>query len=268
MNLNIIEWNINQRARKENIPNFIFDELITRDADIVVLTEFDDTTNSEQFLNTFKNCGYNYVKTNNDLDQNQIAILVKNNIKINNSNSYKSKNNNAIPNMILVNCEFNNTVFSMLGVRIRIGTGNKEDYESRKKQMSFILTESKKISNPLVMIGDFNNLRINTPIKPWNLSVLDNFLKKQNLKRHTPNNKHSWGVKYNAYKHQLDGYISNDHLVTSSSIRVKHIDYDWGFVERNKYQIDNKVDIYNQKRILIPVGFPDHAILISNIIIK
>lgn len=269
MNLKIIEWNINQRASNKCIPPFIFDELITQDPDIIVLTEFNNkSANSEQFLKKFKKLGYSYVKTNNDFDQNQIVILIKENITINNSISYKSKKNNDIPNLILVDCVFNNTAFSILGVRIRIGKGDKGDYECRKEQMNFILTEIKEISNPLIMIGDFNNLRSNTTEKTWNLSVLDDLLDKKNLKRHTPNNKHSWGVKYNLYKNELDGYISNDHLATSSSIIINHIDYDWSFIdEKNKYQIEDEVDMYNQKKVFIPVGLPDHAILKSSVTI-
>ena len=115
------------------------------------------------------------------------------------------------------------------------------------------------------MVGDFNNLREDTHITDWNLIVLDNLLG-ANFERITPKN-HSWGVSKLVSDNTFDGYIKNDHFIYSKG-DIKSVtaeEYKWTYLKNCQYTLEEGK--FGKNKLNIPVGEPDHGILIVEVYI-
>lgn len=273
--LKIMEWNIhqqgrqykNRRSRDGEIPLWILDE-IPEDVNIVVFTEFNSHAhNIQQFDNLLIEKGFCFSRTNYSCAwSNDILIAVRGeDIKIKSTSYVKAYSD--MPNVTL-NIDWDNIPENL---RLDIRVGNKDihlwgirikdlnsDYKKRKVEMETVMKWVKEISNPIVILGDFNNLRDKTPIAEWNLNVLDNLLGSDFI-RTTPTN-HSWGLAY--FNGQFDGYIKNDHIICKNISRCTVEQYDWNFAKH--YRLDD-IDKFGKQESIIPIGEPDHGILFAKI---
>lgn len=270
MEVKIMEWNIHQQGRMgKKIPLWILDE-IPQDINILTLTEFNaHAKNIDEFYKKIQDMGFGYCNTYYSYKYaNDILIAVRGKeIKVESVSYFKAYPDELnstfciqwenIPENLRVDITVNNKPVTILGIRIKDLKG---DYSSRKIEMETVMKWVKEITNPIVISGDFNNLRVNTPIQDWNLKVLDELLGKEFIRK-TPAN-HSWGLTYS--NGQFDGYIKNDHLICNNISEFEVENYDWNFVRNRNYQLDDK-DGFGQKKAKIPVGDPDHGILFAKI---
>lgn len=206
-----MEWNIHQQGRQYNgtsrdgeIPLWIVDE-IPDDINIVVFTEFNcHAKNINDFYEALSDKRFSYSTTNyscawsNDIliavRGKEIAVKAVSYIK-----AYPDIPNTAfkidweiIPENLRVDINIGKKDIHFWGIRIKsLGS----DYKKRKKEMETVLQWLKGIDGINVLVGDFNNLREDTPEQNWNLSVLDSLIA-GNFERKTPLN-HSWGVSLN-----------------------------------------------------------------------
>jgi hypothetical protein len=272
ISLKIMEWNIHQKGRQYNadrsidgaIPLWIL-EYITDDIDIVVFTEFNvHAKNILDFYQGLTLKGFRHTSTNyscawaNDI---LIAVRSKNiNVQsISYFNAYPDTPDttidiswDSIPENLRIDLIIRNVEVHLWGIRIKDLHGC---YKQRKTEMETLMKWTKEVSENIVLIGDYNNLRDNTLEKEWNLNVLDSVIKER-FYRKTPSN-HSWGAKKD--ENNIDGYIKNDHLICSKDIIACVEEYDLSFMDR--YQCSQKVDKYNKREIIIPDRYPDHGIL-------
>lgn len=275
MRLKIMEWNIHQQGRQYNgtskdgeIPLWIVDE-IPDDINIVVFTEFNcHAKNINDFYEALSDKRFSYSTTNyscawsNDIliavRGKEIAVKAVSYIK-----AYPDIPNTAfkidweiIPENLRVDINIGKKDIHFWGIRIKsLGS----DYKKRKKEMETVLQWLKEIDGINVLVGDFNNLREDTPEQNWNLSVLDSLIA-GNFERKTPLN-HSWGVSLNLKNKTFDGYIKNDHLIHSKEIHATVGSYKWSFLEKREYSL--KKPRHYKQELDIPVGEPDHGILIG-----
>lgn len=271
--LNIIEWNIHQQGRKSDIiPMFILD-YIQKDTDVVVLLEFNSqSSNFHEFRKELNAKGYRVFVT--DYQEcayaNDILIAVKStgNILVKSINYYMAYNNNSpnydesvIPENLFLEVLISNKRYIIAAIRIKELDKN---YKKRKQEMKSLVEWTEKIDSPIILVGDFNNLREGTKIKEWNIQVLDSLIVDKFIRK-TPSNNYSWGCSYYPYESKYDGYIKEDHLLYSTSlakIGIDCADYSWDFLENKSDQYKMKaVNSYGQQEIEFPTGFPDHAIL-------
>lgn len=250
-------WNINKRSGFGGlgIPEFVTDEIIDQDPDIVVLTEFNDCVNAEVFLEkTFLDRGYSYETTRNE-GTNEVVISWKNSCftKVGVDNTAVTTKGNNVPNYLRVDLmDPNREVISVIGARIRI-----VDYAKRQEEMRFILTKAKEISNPIIMIGDFNNNRRETTA-PWSLKVIDAMLAESDFVRYTPKGQSIY------QEESMRGYayeFPEDHIMVRG-MQVEIEDYDKDFVYRalEHYPWGKDFQSGNCRQAIKP-GFPDHAIV-------
>ncbi|MEK6453326.1 hypothetical protein [Caldifermentibacillus hisashii] len=266
MEYKILEWNINQatdRYGRNNIPNFVRDELISKSSDIVILTEFCFCNNAEVFLKeAFESNGYDYNFTNNKEEkQNEILIAWKKELfKFQNKEAVKTTNLNNKPNCLIVNLIDNNGKnITVVGLRITI-----KSYRERKEQMTYVLEKIKDYDN-VIIGGDFNNLRRGASIAEWNLNVIEELCEKYNANLYTPTGQSI----YQEQGESFDYEFPEDHFITKGNIQMKEYTYNREFTRKNPdvYLFKGDFQVYNNnlKRVTwsIPFGsgIPDHAIL-------
>lgn len=284
MEVKIMEWNIHQQGRwGKRIPLWILDE-IPQDINILTLTEFNGhAENIDEFYKKIKAMGFYYCNTNYSFKSaNDILIAVRGKeIRVESVSYFKAYADEPnstfciqwkyIPENLRVDITVRNKPVTILGIRIKdLGirikdleidySSSKIDYSSRKIEMKTVMKWVKEITNPIVILGDFNNLHVNTRIQDWNLKVLDYLLGEEFIRK-TPAN-HSWGLQYS--NGQFDGYIKNDHLICKNISEYEVENYSWNFVSNINYQLDDK-NRFGQQKANVPVGDPDHGILFAKI---
>lgn len=270
--MKLLEWNIHQQGRhsKElpmDILNYINGE------DIIVLLEVNRKSqnyeefseklikkNYEIYVTDYGNCAF----ANDTL----IAVRTESNIKVKSidfKKAYAPAYNTEyddIPENLFIHAEYNNQAFIIAGIRIKEENGK---YEKRRKQMEKLLSWIKEIQLPIIVLGDFNNLRAGTPRTEWNINVLTEMIKSVGLVRKTPKEKCSWGVSYYENRGEYDGYIQEDHMLLSSFILEKkeiQLQYCWDYIKEHIQKCTVKEpNKYAQREIYVPLGVPDHAAL-------
>lgn len=251
-------WNLNQRSGFGGlgIPEFVSDEIADQDADIVVLTEFYNCINADAFLKqTFTDRGYSYETTKNE-GTNEVVVAWKDCCftKVDVDNTAVTTKDNNVPNFLRVDLmDLNGEVISVIGTRIRI-----VDYVKRQEEMRFILAKAQKISNPIIMIGDFNNNRRETTVPDWSLKVIDSMLTESGFVRYTPKGQSIYQEKSRrGYAYEFP----EDHIMVRD-MQVEIEDYDRDFVYRalEHYPWGKDFQSGNYKQAIKP-GFPDHAIV-------
>lgn len=127
-----------------------------------------------------------------------------------------------------------------------IDDGSEDDYKERRKQFEYFSNYVSDLDN-VIILGDFNN------------SYIRGDLKASHSRTKKYSNKKSWGIKI--IDNNFDyGYIQNDHLMVSKNISVEKVEYDWGFIDKNKEKYLS-MDVDKTGRINAEKGYPDHAVL-------
>ena len=279
MRLKIMEWNIHQQGRQYKnrrsqdgkIPLWIVDE-IPKDVNVVVFTEFNShAKNVQQFYNLLVAKNFFYSTTSYSCAwANDILIAVRGkDIEVKSTSYVKSYSDvpnttfnidwDSIPENLRLDIQVGNKSIYLWGVRIKdLGS----DYVKRKVEMETIMNWLQEIGGISILVGDFNNLRENTPEPNWNLKVLDALLGTA-FKRVTPESNHSWGVSLLESNNSFDGFIKNDHLICSNEISATAEPYKWEYLQHCNYDLEEPC--CNKQKLNIPVGEPDHGILIVEV---
>lgn len=260
MKRKVIGWNINQRSGMGNeIPQLVIDELISQNADIIVLTELFKYSTIDFFWDELERAGYQHTVTQND-GTNEVGILWKKDVytlcSADDSVITTLENNN--PNLLIVDlADRNDQLLTVVGFRIRM-----VDYRERAEELEIVVNRVKEKNNPVLMIADCNNLRRETIETSWNLSVVDSILSNGGFERHTPCGQSIFEER------AAGGYayeFAEDHVITRGVI-VDLGDYDRNFVWRDRiaYPWGKDLQMYDKRcnrRASIEPGFPDHAIV-------
>ena len=235
MKSKVIGWNINQRSGMgKGIPQFVIDELIDQNADIIVLTELFQHSTIGYFWAEMERAGYQHAVTQND-GTNEVGILWKKDVytfhAVDDSVVTTMENNH--PNFLLVDLEDQDgQLLTVAGFRIRM-----VDYSQRAEELE-------------------------TTEASWNLQVVDHILSQGGFERHTPCGQSIFE------EHADRGYayeFAEDHLITRDIV-VELGDYEREFVRRDRiaypwgkdFQTHDKE---HRRRVSVEPGFPDHAIV-------
>ena len=253
----VIGWNINQRSGVGGvgIPKFVAEEIKDQNADIVVLTEFYFCKNADAFLKeTFVDRGFSYSTTRNR-NTNEVVVAWRDSCftEVGVDRAVTTKDNN-VPNFLRVDLEgLDGEITSVIGTRVRI-----VEYERRQEALRFILAKAHG-SNPIIMIGDFNNCRRETTVPEWSLQVIDSILAESGFLRYTPKGQSIYEeVSSRGYAYEF----AEDHIMVRG-MQVEIEDYDREFVHRatrEQYPWGKNFQSGNHQQKIRP-GFPDHAIV-------
>lgn len=250
MELKILEWNIHKMTNSTPVKQFVIDTLISVNADVICLVEYVDDKGIETAI---QNKGYIFV-ISNTISGNKILIALKNDLAPNgitvvNNNEVKNFYNFLHIKIIMKNGVF----FSIIGVRMLSPMNAKIQTPSLNNYLS-------ELKEPFLCTGDFNirgsrmnvwfkNIPaekiINTNQPLWNTSIIyiDNNSKKVN------------------------GFGDVDHILFGNGVRIQSSLYDWNYLSRDKsiYPDAGKITIGTLWNI--PAAYPDHALMISDIIV-
>lgn len=268
MKVKIMEWNIHQQGRQGgkdgDIPIWISD-CIPEDVSIAVFTEFNTHANNiEEIYRKLKEKEYCYYTTAYSYKFSNDTLIAVRGMEVKGYsyvNAYDELPENVLkktPENLRVDITIGKKEVHVWGIRIK---DLRSDYKNRKVEMDTIMTWLNKTTDVNIVVCDFNNLREGTSEKNWNLNVLDKSLDGVSYNRITPMN-HSWGVS-KLPDSSFDGYIRNDHLICPKDIKASVEEYKWEFLLNKNYDLE--APKYGKERLVIPVGEPDHGILIGTV---
>lgn len=257
--MNIGCWNINQRAgvgALNIIPNLVFEELMKRNLDVIILTEFYESLNSQELLLNLVNSNYTVKTSGYFTNSNQILIAVKNDLVTSDIDVYCFSNIDPLPN--LLHLRMND--INIIGTRIKIGGYSRyqdvvnQDFMDRRKQLNKLIDYASNLEGQILVMGDFNNGKHNdfdidktykdVAREYFNYYLMKEDFETNNFLVHTPNESYSW-------KGNSNNQCKLDHIITKNIFEVSNLKYDWEFI--------NNLDYKEQ------VGYPDHAILTATI---
>lgn len=272
----ILEWNINQatdRYGKNDIPDFVKRELINKNADIIILTEFCFCKNSEAFIQSvFSELGYDFRATENKKHgQNEVLIAWKKELfVIGDVEITETTKGNNKPNLLVVHLKkiSNDMKIVIAGLRITM-----KPYEKRKEQMVFALEQLKKYEN-VIIGGDFNNLRRETDVKEWNLDVIQDLCHNYKFNPiHTPKGQSIYQEEGTSIAYEF----AEDHFITKGkNVDMRKYYYDRGFTRNNQeiYLFGGDFQVYNNNinkvtwSIPFGSGIPDHAMIMGKFVLE
>lgn len=270
-NLKVLEWNINQRSSNKNVPDYVINEIIRKDPDIIVLVEFKGVKNAKMMEENLSNYYVSYYdgtpySLNDSRTGNGVLIALKKDKFLQpepKDISYPKVFDDKQPNWLKVHSTLKNgEILDVIGIRVRILKESTKDLKSRKEQIEWILKDNNKINKQMIL-GDFNYGPHRTAYKSelmlnWQ-DIIDmirtyGYLKEA-ISPYSPVGT-SWK------------YANLDWLITKGISVDTESDYnelDWSFGRYNKR---NYVQGY-----LVPEGFfirndssyPDHAIFTAEI---
>ena len=291
-----MEWNINARSTYLGycMPiNLIANQVLEKNPKIFVLTEFVHTCGWSD-LKSILSEKYNiYVSPYRRQNGICIGIRKDSGIKYKGDKTYNFTDG---PDLYEVLVNVNGEDIHVIGTRIRIDWKKSHDedrairlaeQEKRAEQFLRLIEHIKHIKN-VIVLGDFNNSRILEDENETNLEKIDNIygdkdsikynyqkmcatiIEKTNKKflLHTAEgNVSSVGARWCKEKRKALHPIENerqrhkyDHVICNSNWEVD-VDYKWNFLE---FYSDEQFD----KGGKIKVGYPDHAILLAEIILS
>lgn len=147
----------------------------------------------------------------------------------------------------------NGTILSVIGIRIK-----SLNYDSRKNEFTQFLEWLRDIKNPIVITGDFNNLRTETCHKDWSLAIMDSMMKPFGFVRSTPDGSSIYCVQ------NKNVPFAYDHFITKGIQKIYTAPYDRDFTAHDQriYRVGKNFKWEeNHKERSVPAGYPDHAIL-------
>jgi len=272
-----LEWNIAGRSGQGGRPvDMIVREILKREADFVILTEFVETKETPNFKSSLEKEGYLVFTTKPIRNKNGILIAVhsKKVVAASAEGDLFMDIINKGPNFLRVNAELKPTEnvelkppgkkIALIGVRMRT---NKD---TRKIQAGLLRNHIAgcKTDTSVLCMGDFNASKESLVDK----DALN--MNPENCEMYSPGSCSSAeGVSANtcADKELLNwSYVSLggkklslDHMFISKDCSCKNYNYDWSFVNPdNGYNTLTSSDYLSEKTAL-----PDHAILTGTITI-
>ena len=262
--LNILEWNINQRSSDTKNQDFLADEILDKNPDVVILVEFKGDANvqilenklTEHYIYSYNGTPYDASKPNKTGNGVFVALnksrffnpTLENMIQERSTQKIEKEN----PNFLAIRAQLlSGKYITLVGMRIRIG-GKNEVITERKEQLEYIL-ESFKDDENIIIVGDFNNGPHWEKESAWNWEKIKKLISSKNFS--TPYSPKGTSWKYATLDWIITKGVSVD---KESSYNILH----WDFARH--YEKEYFVDGYQ-----VPEGYfirntptyPDHAIL-------
>ena len=250
--ISVMTWNINQRANygmNSSIPCVVLEELEKVNCDITVLTEFYKVKEYKTFFLGLDKLGYIVVSNKERAKRgvNEVVIAIKKNVFDGQSLSVSQIETiyDFQPNMLNVQIKFKETVLNIVGVRIRPTT----NWSNRREQLEFLTTYIQSLKGKVIVLGDFNNgyfSESDTEVsfvgnrKFYNYPYIKNEMSRIGFISYTPQKGFSWDT------YRLDH-------IFAKNMKVINLSYNWEFETNKKFKKE--------------VGFPDHAILLGELLL-
>lgn len=235
----ILAWNVNHRASKRRIPDWVASSILATSPDIVVLTEYVEGDDHAEFLKALRSGGLAGVlltaKTNGE---NQVLIASREAFdegELRAPPIYSSVPLNAL------HIKFQGTGLNVLG--FRMPSGKQFDVQFRRPTWDWLIEAAAHLRDkPSLVIGDFNTAPGDSASKCGD--YIDRMLRMGWI--HRPESGCS-------YRHSSGSERQIDHCFASPKVNVLHAEYRWDFHAAAPDAASGKV------------GIPDHAMLVVDL---
>lgn len=268
LKLKIMEWNIHCAGCFNNfeVSNFVPDTIALYNADIVILLEFCFNNNWNYFIQSLKE-KYDVYVSPFASGYNQVFIAVdKKKFFVNDIVSFNPVDS-GLPELLHLKIDVLNnkckTSLSVIGVRMKRQVDDKDKINERFFLKDYL---SKINFSNILCMGDFNGdnnfvkkkispselLNVITPEHNESFWYTDKFIENYSY-LFSNNNKKVTGREL-------------DHIITNC--KIENLKYSWDFINRDNVYSQFKKSISDGKGVLkIPNAYPDHAILLADIIL-
>jgi endonuclease/exonuclease/phosphatase (EEP) superfamily protein YafD len=237
--MRVIAWNLNHRAAKRRIPEFVAEELALQQPDAVLLTEYVEGDDQARFFGQMSSFGFGYASLSIRVQrQNQTLIFSKKPIL--EGNRLETEIDPSIsPNYLHVRVDDLN----LIAYRIPAFTS---DHQYLKRATWDLLRARLKMlsTGPTVIGGDFNTALEDTYARCGDClrSLVDS-----GWVHAVPSTGYSWRAPNGRHERRID------HVFATPGFKVERAIYSWAFLSRlptGKHGV---------------VGYPDHAMLVVDL---
>lgn len=243
--MKLAEWNIHKMTNDISVKQFVIDKLIDVDADVICLVEYLSDTGIEENLEEKY-----WFEESNTFSGNKVFIAVKKELA---PDGIKVKNKNEVIGCYnFLHIEFlmqNGEPLSVIGVRMLSPIDASKQTPSLQKYIS-------SLSTPFLCTGDFN-------IRDFRMAKWFPGIPTEKMINTGCVLSDSSIIYTNRYNRKVSGFGAVDHVLHSDNINVES-EYDWKFLSCDSiYPCINEIAIGTTWNI--PLSYPDHALMISNI---
>jgi exonuclease III len=237
----LIAWNLNHRAARRRIPDWIASTIAAKCPDLVVLTEYVEGPDHGQFLAVLCSCGLSHASLTSQPGRQNQVLLVSREAHVRNALDIPDIHPSVPSNVLEVTLERSGV--SVLGFRMPAFNGS--DRALKRPTWDWLLREAESLRDlPALITGDFN-----TAIGD-SLANCGDCLKsliRQGWRLASPAVGDSW------YHPRSGKGRRIDHLCLSRKLLAREVEYCWDFRNAAPEAVVNRV------------GSPDHAMLVAEI---
>jgi exonuclease III len=251
--MKLIEWNINKRSNHVISPSFVSERILKLEPDVICLVEYVADSGIRSALNEH----YWFAESIKE-SGNQVLIAVSKNYAHNGIRVICDKEQKGCYNFLHINFKDSaGEIISIIGVRMLTGRGeNKIDAIKQTPPLNKYL---ESIKTKLICVGDFN-------IREYRMSKWFPNYKIQVVKEsNEPANRSSFFFP-DDYNEEIKTLGILDHVLVRKDVKVE-AEYSWDFISDDvmyPYQEISAISVGKQY-FKIPIGIPDHGIMICNI---
>lgn len=249
-NIKLIEWNINKRSTNTPCKEYICNRILNQNADIICLTEYLEDELIKRSLNEA------YWITESICSQgNQILIAIKKSLSKEKPIIIKNNDEPNCYNFLHIRLKRSiDKYISIIGMRMLTGEGkNAINAEIQTPPLNKYL---KNIKESFICVGDFN-------IREYRIG---HWFPNYNIHEIRSNNSRIEEYSYLFPKEsfvKLENAGALDHIISNKMFKITS-KYNWDFLCDNEIY-PNIEDIERGCYWNIPLGYPDHGMLISEI---
>lgn len=250
--MKVLEWNINKRSRNTLVEPFVCERILLQEADVVCLVEYTE----DQTIKAALKPSY-WIFESIPSNGNQILLAVNKSFAKEEPIVIRNHDEYACYNLLHIRIkDQNEKETSIVGIRMLTGKGRSRI--DAKKQAPPLNKYLETIEEAFLCVGDFNIRESRMSYWFPNYRMQEIEIGKRNIEE----------ASYFFPKTYSEPYIATfgvlDHILTSKELKAS-AKYNWDFVcDHDTYpSID---EIKNGCYWKINPGFPDHAMLIAEIL--
>lgn len=239
--MKLLAWNLNHRASRRNIADWIVSAIVAHSPDVVVLTEYVEGPDHERFLGAIADGGLQHALISQRVARQNQVLIVSNQTLSRGPLRAPAIHPSVPPNALEAILEPNG--LHVVGFRLPVFEG--ADRPLKRQTWNWLLSELDRLRGwPAWVAGDFNTAPNDPASRCGDCFAA---LLQSGWQTGTPTADCSWRHAGSGAERQID------HLFLSPAMLLARSEYCWGFERLSPDAASKKV------------GVPHHAMLVAEI---
>ena len=239
--MKLLAWNLNHRASRQRIANWVASAIVAHSPDIVVLTEYVEGPDHERFLTALAEGGLHHALLSPRVER-QNQVLIVSNQTLRRGTLQAPAIHPSVPRNAL------EVILEPIGLHVvgfRMPAFEAADRPLKRQTWNWLLSELDRLrGRPALIAGDFNTAP-NDPAARCGDCLAK--LSESGWQCGTPTAGCSWRHAGSGAERQID------HLFLSPAMSLARSEYCWNFERLSPDAASKKI------------GVPDHAMLVAEI---